>query len=439
MAPFVWLVILLLISVNAFYVLAEFASVNVRRSRIQQLAEEGNALASSLLPVLEDTRRLDRYIAACQIGITLSSLGLGAYGQASLAPQIAPLFERWGGLQGVAAYSTSAIVVLISLTILQMILGELVPKSVALQYPTQTALYTVFPMRWSLKLFSWFIAVLNGSGVAILKLLGVSEYGHRHIHSPEEIELLITESHEGGLLEPDEQRRLNRALKLGKWSARQLMIPKSQISALDVNTPPQELLQKVANSPYTRLPVYRDSTDNVIGMLHTKDLAVRYAEQGSITSIEEVMRPVTVISENVTADRLLTILRERRSHQGIVVDEFGRVAGLVTLEDVLAKVLGEVTDEFKTGQPKPERLPDGRVRLPGLMRLDEAESWIGVRWQGKSNTIGGQVVEALGYIPAAGERVTINGVDVEVEKVANRTVAYVLVTPPASNKEDMHG
>lgn len=433
----VLLVILFLIAMTALYVLAEFAAVSARRSRIRQLAEEGNASASNLLPVLEDARELDRYIAASQIGITISSLGLGAYGQATLAVWMAPLFEQWGGLQKVAAQSTSALVVLIGLTVLHMVLGELVPKSLALQYPTQSALYTVIPMRWSLKLFSWFISVLNGSGVAVLKLLGVPQTGHRHIHSPEEIELLIAESRDGGLLEPDEQLRLHRALRLGIRPARQLMIPATKMAAINIDTPVDEILEKVIKSPYTRLPVYRGSADNVIGMLHTKDLVTRYAERRDIASIEDMMRPITIISESLTADRLLTLLRERRSHQAIAVDEFGRVSGLVTLEDILAEVLGEVTDEFKAGQPRPERLPDGRIRLPGLMRLYEAEPWIGTQWHGESDTVGGRVVEAVGHLPNAGERLAIDGVDVEVEKITNRTVASVLVVPVSPAEDEV--
>ena len=434
-----WAVIVLLILINALYVAAEFAAVSVRRSRIYQLAEEGHALAIRLLPTLEDAQKLDRYIAACQIGITLSSLVLGAYGQATLAVQLTPLFAEWGGLQHVAAQSTSAMVVLVGLTALQMVLGELIPKSLALQYPTHIALYTVLPMRWSLSLLSWFIAVLNGSGTAILKLLRIPQVGHRHLHSPEEIDLLIAESREGGLLEPDEHRRLRHALRLSVQSVRRLMVPRKDIAAIEVNTPIEEVLRQVAASPYTRLPVYRGSKDNVIGMVHTKDLVMHYVEHGAPTSIEAVMRPIMSVPDSVTADRLLTLLREHRSHQAIVIDEFGGVAGLVTLEDVLAEVLGEVTDEFKTGQPQPERLPDGRVRLPGSMRLDKAEPWIGSLWQGEADTVGGHIMNILGRLPAAGERVTIDGVEVEIERITNHAISSILVSPFFHIQEDAHG
>jgi CBS domain containing-hemolysin-like protein len=211
------------------------------------------------------------------------------------------------------------------------------------------------------------------------------------------------------------------------------------MAAIAVNTPIDEVLRRVANSPYTRLPVYRDSTDNVIGMLHTKDLVMHYVEHGLPTSVEAVMRPIPSIPDNVTADRVLTLLRAHRSHQAIVVDEFGGVAGLVTLEDVLVEVLGEVADEFKADQPQPTRLPDGRVRLPGLMRLDRAEPWLGVLWQGEASTVGGHVMNTLGHLPTSGERVTIDGVEVEVERVAKNAISSILATPVSPAQEDSHG
>ncbi len=422
-------IILFLIAVNAFYVAAEFAAVGTRRGRIRRLAQDGNRFAARLLPILDDARKLDRYIAACQIGITLSSLVVGAYSQARVATQLAPLFEHWGKLQPLAAESTAPLVVLFVLTGLEMIFGELVPKAVALQYPTQAVLYAVLPMQWSLAAFSWFIAVVNGSGLVILRLLKMNSTGHRHIHSPEEIELLIAESRDGGLLEPDEHRRLRRALRLGIRSADELMIPRTQMAAIDIDTPVEEILQQVATGPYSRLPVYRGSLDNIIGVLHTKDLVRGYLQEDGIRSIQSFIHPIPFIPEKVKADRLLARLRENRTHQAIVQDEFGGVAGLVTLQDVLVQVLGEVGDELKSTQPQPERLVDGRVRLPGGMRVEQVETWVGTVWQGETHTISGRVIESLGHLPRVGERVTIEGVEVEVERVKNRTITSVLARP----------
>ncbi|MRR54464.1 MAG: HlyC/CorC family transporter [Deltaproteobacteria bacterium] len=431
-----WLVIVFLIAVNALYVAAEFAAVSVRRSRIRQLVEEGNRLASHLLPTLEDGAKLDRYVAVCQIGITLSSLVLGAYGQATLAVELAPLFERWGDMQTVAAQSSSAVVVLLGLTLLQVVLGELVPKSLALQYPARIALLTVEPMRWSKTFLSWFVFILNGSGIAVLRLLRVPYGGHRHIHSPEEIDMLLVQSRDGGLLEPDEQQRLHEALQLGRRSARKLMVPRRNVAAVDIETPVMEVLHLVSTGPYTRLPVYRGSIDNIAGMLHAKDLVLHYLKHDTDISLEQVMRPVLYVPENVSAYSLLALLREGRSHQAIVINEYGAIQGLVTLEDVLTEVFGEVTDEFKRELPQPEILTDGSVRLPGLLPLEDAEEWLGICWKGESATVGGHVTEALGHIPAVGESVTIDGVEVVVERMEHHAVSSLIARPLAAVMED---
>jgi putative hemolysin len=421
-----WTIIVLLILFTALYVAAEFAAVSARRGRLHRLAEDGNMLAARLLPVLEDPRELDRYIAASQVGITLSSLILGAYGQATLAPRIAPLFVQFGPMQPATAESTSAAVVLISLTTLAVVLGELVPKSLALQNPTKTALFTVLPMQWSLRLFAWSIWFLNGSGVLLLKLLRVPSTGHRHVHSPEEIALLIAESRDGGLLEPEEQVRLHRALRLGLRTARQLMVPRARLAGIEASTPFDEVLRIVAASPYSRLPVYRESLDTIVGILHIKDVVTRFVQPGRHT-VASLMRPIIRVSESMAADRLLALLRERRSHQALVVDARDAVVGLITLEDVVGELRGGVADEFKAAQLRPIRLSDGRLRLPGLMRLDQAAPLIGQPWSGRADTVGGHVLERLNRVPEPGEEMVIDDVHVEIEAVDGGAVTSVIV------------
>jgi putative hemolysin len=429
------LVVVALILFNALYVAAEFAAVSVRRSRIRQLAADGNPLAKWLLPVLESPAALDRYIAACQIGITLSSLVLGAYAQATIAVWITPYFAELGNLQGAAAQSTSAAVVLLVLTVAQVIFGELVPKSLALQYPTQTALYTLFGMIPSLWVYRPFIKWLNGTGIFLLRLLGAPQQGHRHIHSPEEIELLIAESRDGGLLEPDEHRRLQRALRLNLRHARQLMVPRLKISALDINTPMNEVIDIVVHSPFSRLPAYRDSIDNIVGMLHTKDLVRWLVGDMPADSLAGLIRPIASVHESVTADRVLKQLRERRSHQALVVDEHGGTAGIVALEDVLSELLGDVGDEFKPGEPVPEQLPDRCWRLPGSLSADDACVLLRTRWDTDATTVGGMVTEHLGHLPAAGENVTIGSFQFTVERVMGHAVDTVVACRTAEEPE----
>ena len=432
------LIVVVLLLVNAVYVGAEFGAVSVRRSRIQQLASEGNTLASWLLPHIDSPPALDRYIAACQIGITASSLVMGAYAQATFAAWLTPLFAAWGGLQEVAAQSTAVALVLLLLTGAQVVFGELIPKSLALQYPTQAALVTLIPMLPSLWFYRPLIKWLNGTGLALLRLLGAPQQGRQRLHSSEEIELLVAESHEGGMIESDEHLRLRRALRMHDVQARQLMVPRRRMEVIDVETPFEEAAAIVTASPYSRLPVYRATVDNVVGMLHTKDLVRWIVDERPGGSLEDVIRPLPSVHESVKADQLLRQLKERRAHQALVVDEFGGTAGLVTLEDVLAEFLGDVGDEYKPGEPVAETLEDGRVRLPGGYSVGDAGALLDASWATDATTVAGLVTEALGHLPTAGERVTLGGFEFEVEQVADRMPASLLVRrlAPANGGED---
>ncbi|MBA3890861.1 MAG: HlyC/CorC family transporter [Gemmatimonadaceae bacterium] len=429
-------VITALILINALYVAAEFAAVSVRRSRVQSQADDGSQLAARLLPIINDPRQLDTYVAACQIGITLSSLIVGAFAQARLAPTLVPVFERFGSMQQVAAQSTSAVVILVVLTIVQMVFGELVPKSLALQTPTRVALLTVIPMQWSLRLLAWFIRVLNGSGAVLLRILGVPETSHRHVHSAAELEYLVAESGKGGLLKPDEQLRLRHALQLSDRSVRDLMIPRTRIVALDVAASLDEIVQAATEHPYTRYPVYDESIDHVIGVVHVREIAQVVDGVFPIEGLRGIMRPVLVLPDTLRADQLLVHFKAQRRTMAVLADEFGGTAGLITVDDVLEELIGDLADEFRPADQRPERLPGGRVRLPGDMLVEDATPWVRTRWTPHARTVGGLVTATLGRLPSAGESLEVEGVPVEVEAVDRRMVRSVVVTPQGREGAD---
>jgi CBS domain containing-hemolysin-like protein len=354
-----------------------------------------------------------------------------------LAEPLAPRLSAATGLEAATAESISVVGVLIFLTVLQVILGELVPKSIALQYPTKTALVTVVPMRASLWLLRWFIAVLNGSGVKILRWLGMAAEGsHRHIHSPEELELLIAESRDGGLLEPLEHQRLHQALRLSLRSAGQLMVPRPAIVGLDLQWPSARILDTVIASPYTRLPVYDGAIDRTLGIVHVRDVATTFARTRNLDSLRRRIRPVPAVPDSMSADQLLRTLRESRSHQALVIDEYGAVAGLITLQDVVAELLGEVRDEFQTGVEAIQILPDGRLRLSGQLSMADAPAWLGRRWRSEAHTLAGHVIRALKRLPQQGERLSIAGVEIEIERLDGRVPATLIVTPTATPEVD---
>ena len=422
-------VIALLIALNALYVAGEFAAVSTRRTRVRQLAEGGSSSARWLLGTIEDGAALDRYVAGCQIGITLSSLLLGAFGQAALTPIVADALEEYLDFGRASALGTAATTVLIGLTATQVVLGELLPKSIALQFPTPVALYTSVPMRASLSLFRPLIAILNGSGIAVLRLLRAPAAGHRHIHSPDEIALLIAESRDGGLLSEEEQHQFERALRLSVLPVRRIMVPRPDIIAVDAADTLHAVHELLAQSGFTRLPVYERTPENMVGVIHAKDVGSRVLVGAGSALARSVMRPVAIVPESMRCERLVAGLRRQRSELAIVVDEHGGVSGLVTLEDLLAEVLGGTEGMNTANGLSPTSLEDGRLRLPGRMRVDEAEEWLGVQWEGESDTLSGLITERLGHLPQPGESLTISGVEVEVEEVDGSVISWLVVRP----------
>ena len=432
-------VILLLIGLTGLYVAAEFGAVGIRRSRLRRMCEDGHAIAARLLPIVEDPQRLTRYIAASQVGITLSGMALGAYAEAVITPRVAPLVGRWSTLSQETGESLASATVLISLTMISVVFGEMVPKTVALRYPTETALATTLPMLWSSKLYAWFIVILDRSSSLLRWLLRVPTATHRHVHSPEEIGLLIAESRDGGLLEPQEQVRLHRALRLGLRDARQLMVPRGRLAAIEIATPLSDVLRIVATSPYSRLPVYRRAIDDIAGILHTKDVVTHFLEHGRSGTLAGLIRPILRVPDSMPADRLLGFLRERRSHQALVVDASAVVVGLITLEDVLGELLGGVPDEFKTSRLLPLRLSNGRVRLPGDLPLERARVWVEGAWPTDDMTVGEFIAHEIARMPEPGEELEILDLSVEIESVENGRISSAIVTPPRLDEDVLEG
>jgi putative hemolysin len=432
------LIIALLILVNALYVAAEFATVSIRRSRVDQLAEEGNRLAQRLAPVVHDGARLDEYIAACQVGITLSSLVLGVYGQISVASALSPLFIRFGGLQDVAAHSIAAMITLLGLTFLQVILGELLPKSIALRFPERLALWTVPPMGWSLSLLRWPIALFNGSGILLLKLLRVPPGGHQHIFTPEEIRHLLSESQRGGQLPRQESVLLSNLLRFTKRRVHEAMVPRTRIEGIEIETPMAELLQRVARSQYSRMPVYQGDMDHVLGLLHVKDL-IRYevrrrvATDGQDMPLRQFLRPLLYEPQAAEAGQVLRRMQQERIHMAIVVDEYGGTAGLVTLEDLLEEIVGEVQDEFDQEIPPFRELLDGRVRIRGDVPVDDVNERCKLHLDTESaSTLGGYVMARLGRVPRTNDRIELPEGELKVHSVDAHGLQILVLAKKAS-------
>ncbi len=417
-----------LITVNAFYVAAEFATVAARVAQIRKLAHDGNSLAQRLLKVIEHPRELDQYIATCQIGITFSSLVNGACTEATLAPIVARFLIDRCHFEPALAISSSIIFILATLTIAQILFGELLPKAVALQFSTRVALFMFWPLTISSRIFRPFIWILNGSGVALLSLFGIPAASHKHIHSLDEIELLLAESKDGGLLEHGEHERLHHAIELSQETAKQIMTPRTKLTALNIDASLDDYYRLAVDSPFTRVLVYGESIDDVRGIVNVKDIVFAKVSGKNQEGIAPLVKPLPIVPENLSMERLMKELKNSRSHAAVVMDEHGGTLGLVTVGDILGELMEETEiDEFKR-EIKFEILEDERVCLSGAYKIKRALRFLGEVPETDSETINGLVIETLGRVPEAGEFLELKDVVLEIEEVEHNAVTSIIVT-----------
>jgi CBS domain containing-hemolysin-like protein len=376
-------------------------------------------------------------VAACQLGITLSSLVLGAYGQNVIASRlVAPLtgllgqFDMSTAVAEPAAQSISATGVLIFLTFLQVIMGELFPKSVAVQYPETVALGVVWPMRWSLFLFRPLIWFFNGSGNLILRLSGHQGGGERHaeVHSPAEIELLVTESHEVGLLDDRERQMLRNAFRLRDLTARQVMLHRTKLVAASVATPAAEILTQAMRAGLSRIPIYRKTIDDVIGFVHVKDL-FRLHVQGE-SDVQDAVRDVVYVPEALPVADVWSKLNARNKYLAIVFDEYGGTLGLITFEDLIEEIFGELQDEFDDEMALIARDEEGRIYLRGDLLVSDVNEYLELSLPNEADTLSGLIFSELGGPPDVGETLALNEITIRVEAMEDLGVSEVSLKLP---------
>jgi len=423
-----FLLIILLISLNGLFVIAEFSTVSVRPSRLSLLADEGNKTAKYLFELVQSPQKIDAYVATCQIGITLSSLILGFYGQSQLSIYIAPLLSVFG-LSESAASSISATLILILLSILQILLGELVPKNFGIRYPEKLAIITEPIMRffsWILKPLIW---LFNGSGQLILKLMRIDHsMEHTHIHSPSELSYLINESGAGGVLNKEEYHLLSNLLGMRETTARMIMIPRARMLAASIKTEYKTLLKTLSNSTYSRIPIYEDTIDHIIGEVHIRDLLTNYYDSDQVI-LKDLLHPLPFVSENMAVNDLFNLLQKEQSQMAIILDEFGGTAGMVTLEDLLEVVFGDLQDEFDSEIPQFSISLNNKIMIRGDVSIDHVNNILNLDLPtGDVNTIGGLILTSSGHVPKLNDYVEIDSVEFKVESIRSRgiqTVSFV--------------
>lgn len=408
--------VVFLVLLNGFFVAAEFSLVSVRHTRITELVEQGNATAEDVQEALANP---DRVIAATQLGITLASLGLGWIGEPALSHLLEPIIELFPvELQAGLSHSISAGLAFAIITFLHVVVGELAPKSIALQNPEGTSLVIARPTLWSERLFKPFIWALNGTGNALLRLVGVQPAsGHQLVHSVEELKMLVTASAEGGVVAPQESELLHAIFEFGDLLVRQVMIPRTEIIAVEADLPLTEILPLITESTYTKFPVYDDDLDNILGIIHIKDLLRTMQEPGwQESTVRSLVREPMFIPETLPVSTLLRRFRDNRQHIAIILDEFGGTGGLVTLEDLLEEIVGEVSDPFDKFTPEIETLPDGSLLVDGLCLIEDVNNYLELDLSDPAyDTIAGYTLGKMGRIPKVNDSVESNSILIQVE------------------------
>ena len=420
--------VVFLVLANGFFVATEFALVSVRRTRIDQLADEGNRLAGVVRQALT---HLDDYIAATQLGITMASLALGWIGEPALAHLLEPALSFLPtNLVGITTHTLAVAIAFSLITTLHIVVGELAPKTIALQRSEATSMMVALPIDIFLKVFRPFIMLMNGIGRGVVRLVGLKPTSeHESVHSEEEIRMLLAASTAAGMIEKEEQAMIQSVFEFGDLTADQVMTPRTEMTAVPATTGVPQLVTLFTETGHTRLPVYEGTLDNIVGIVHALDL-LRGRQNGHLpTTVRDLMREVLTVPETITLSRLLGRMKRLKTRIAIVIDEYGGTAGLVTLEDLVERIVGDVQDEFD--QPEEvdvQPLGDRSALVNGLMLLEDFNEHFRTDLTDEYNeTVGGFVMGRLGRIPQVGDEVQADGLTLQVEEMDGLRVARLRV------------
>ena len=422
----VWglLAILALVFANGFFVAAEFALVTVRKTRIDQLIAEGHRGARVVRRAVTDP---DSYIAATQLGITMASLGLGWIGEPALASLIEPAFAWLGDAATVTAHTVAVAIAFLIITALHIVLGELAPKTVALQHPEQTSLIVARPTELFMRVVWPFIVLLNGMGRAVVRTAGLRPpSGHALVHSEEELKMLVTASQEAGVLEEDEEQMLHRVFGFADLTAGHVMVPRTEMVAIPEDATLDTILSALGRGGHDRYPVYRGDLDDILGILHLSDLVPAIA-RGEPVHIGSLIRDATVVPETMPADEVLAHMRVNRTSLAIVIDEYGGTAGLVTFAGLMERIVGEPGDG--AAGTRTSVLPDGSALVDGLALVTDVNVQFGLHIDEDAyHTIGGYVLGRLGRRARIGDRIDVERRTMRVEVLDGLRVARIFIS-----------
>lgn len=425
-------VIAALILLNGFFVSAEFALATAPISRVARLAETGSRTAQQVLDILRNADLFDRYIATAQVGITLASLGLGMYGEYTLAQWLLRWLGQWEWFGAAAAHTAATILAVTCLTYLHVVMGEVTPKALVLVAPEQALLRLYSGMAWAMRLFHPLTLLLAWLGKQLLRLLRIPPANaSERLLSLGELAYIVAESTQEGLLQPSEQLYLENVLTFSERTIGQVMTPRTRMQALPLEANGNEILAAVCEQGYSRYPIYSGDRDNIVGVLHVKDLARQVSQVDLSFTLAAVMRPAIFVPETLSLEVMLKRFRSEHNQIAIVIDEFGGTAGLVTLEDLVEELIGEIQDEFDEETPPIERIAPYLLRVRGDLLLDELNQHYQLHLEhAEADTVGGLVMALLGHVPQKGERVHYDDLLIEVDSTEGMAVHTVIIRLP---------
>lgn len=422
-----------LVLLNGFFVAAEFSIVKVRYSQIQLKAAEGDSMAKQAEHII---KHLDEYLSATQLGITLASLGLGFVGESALHHIFENLFLYFNLSVAAATITTVSLVSsFLLITVMHIVFGELIPKSIAIRKSEPTAMFIAAPLRVFYTVFKPFIWSMNHMSNAFLRLIKIHPASDQEIHSTEELQLLVKQSADSGAIEEENYEIIKNAFDFTDHSAKQIMIPRQNISSIDIEQPIEEIINIIMEGGYSRLPVYEDSIDNIIGIFYAKEIIREYVKRkGQIdhNDLKDLMRdPFFVVGSKKISD-LLKVFQQKKQHLAVVIDEFGGTEGIVTLEDILEELVGEIQDEEDDEERIVDKVGENVFWVKATQPLDEINEnlpkMFPISEDGEYNTLAGFILHELQDIPAENEEFNINDYHVKILKMQNKSVDLVELT-----------
>jgi putative hemolysin len=430
------LVLVFLTLLEGFFVAAEIALVSVRRSRIDQLVEENNPAARRVRRLIDDP---GRFLAVSQLGLTLIGFFASAFAAVSLVDNLATLLESLG-VQTATAESAALITVTIILALFTIVFAELIPKAIALGAPERFALILSRPIDVLARLLGPVVSILNGITRWVARSMGV-EMNHEAAISAEELRLIVERGGEQGVLEAEEEQMINAVIELGERRVHEVMIPRVAMAALPDDATLEQSIDLVVDVGHSRIPVYHDSIDEIVGILYAKDLLPYLKpDAGPRAALRKLLRPPVLVPESMTVDDLLHEFQRRKVHIAIVLDEYGGTAGLVTIEDLLEEIVGEIQDEYDVEEPMVDRLSDHEARVDGRADVDELlelfDLDLKLEDEEEYDTVGGLIYHRVGGVPQPGDVVEVDGLRLTVESTDGRRVGKVLVARRLDNASD---